>query len=461
MNWALTASVIFWYNTAALGAGWFLVLRYAIVQGVFRGMRPPSRQTVCWVLLGIWLFMLVRGFYLEPPQETNFSLFYCWREAWNRWDLLLLKKIFRKVLLFLPLGVLLPLASERFQKLRPALLAFAGGVLAAEGWQLISGQGGPDVDDLLHGLAGSLAGYFLIMLCLDLIRRRRLRLKPLLAALAVPAVFAAGIGTAFAVYALQPYGNLPAASSVRQDMSKVSVELAAALPEMPDRVPVYQYTLAGDQEQGRAVLSWVSELTGTQFKAPPDGKSSFSVSDSSGEAHFWYSSTMGSWHYWKISRPGERLSASELSAKRGELEDWLSGHGLLPDHAVLSVPGGSLFQWDAEDAPVGEDGIRYSGYCRAEFSADGSIRRLACSIRPTRAVSEEAILSPEEAFEQIKAGNFRQYLAFSSGDRLQAEGCSLVYRTDSKGFDRPCYLFSCSCLQEDGSTQYKDILVVA
>ena len=358
------------------------------------------------------------------------------------------------LLAFVPLGVLLPFAAERFRKCRLALLAFAGTVLATETWQLMARRGDPDVDDLLHGLAGSLLGYFLVRFCLDLFKQKKLRLSLLLQALAIPAVFAAGIGTAFAVYILQPYGNLPISPIVRQDMSGVSIELTIPLAEEAGPAPVYRYTLAGDKERGRAVLSWVSALTRIQFEAPPAGRSSFSVSDASGEARFWYDGMDGSWRYWKPSRPGGRLSASEISTKREMLEGWLDSHGLLPGQVSMTIPGGSFFQWAVENAPIDESGVRYSGYCTAEFADDGSICRLVCSIRPTKETAAEPILSPKEAFEQISSGNFRQYITFSQGDQLYVEECSLVYMTDSKGFDQPCYLFGGACLQEDGTSRY-------
>lgn len=454
MGWEWTVSVIFWHGTVMLGAGWLVVLGYAVAHGSFKGLRLSFGQAISWTMLVLWLAVLMYLIYLSIPDKANFSLFRCWREAWVMWDPLLLKGIFQKVLAFVPLGVLLPFAAERFRKCRLALLAFAGTVLATETWQLMARRGDPDVDDLLHGLAGSLLGYFLVRFCLDLFKQKKLRLSLLLQALAIPAVFAAGIGTAFAVYILQPYGNLPISPIVKQDMSSVAVELAMPLAEEAEPAPVYRYTLAGDEERGRAVLSWVSALTRIQFEAPPAGRSSFSVSDASGEARFWYDGMDGSWRYWKPSRPGGRLSASEISTKREMLEGWLDSHGLLPGQVSMTIPGGSFFQWAVENAPIDESGVRYSGYCTAEFADDGSICRLVCSIRPTKETAAEPILSPKEAFEQISSGNFRQYITFSQGDQLYVEECSLVYMTDSKGFDQPCYLFGGACLQEDGTSRY-------
>ncbi|HIS93468.1 MAG TPA: VanZ family protein, partial [Candidatus Alectryocaccomicrobium excrementavium] len=57
-------------------------------------------------------------------------------------------------------------------------------------------------------------------------------------------------------------------------------------------------------------------------------------------------------------------------------------------------------------------------------------------------VATEDILSESQAYEQVKAGNFEQYVPFQPGDILYINQCELAYLYDTKGFYQPVYEFS-------------------
>ncbi|WP_394964471.1 hypothetical protein [Candidatus Allofournierella excrementigallinarum] len=56
--------------------------------------------------------------------------------------------------------------------------------------------------------------------------------------------------------------------------------------------------------------------------------------------------------------------------------------------------------------------------------------------------ANQPILSPEEAWAQVQAGNFEQYVPFVPGDVVHVTGCELRYLYDTKGFYQPVYAFS-------------------
>ena len=56
---------------------------------------------------------------------------------------------------------------------------------------------------------------------------------------------------------------------------------------------------------------------------------------------------------------------------------------------------------------------------------------------------DEEIRTPEEAYEQLRRGNFSGGANFEycAPDTLTVLSCTLEYRTDTKGFYRPVYVF--------------------
>lgn len=50
-------------------------------------------------------------------------------------------------------------------------------------------------------------------------------------------------------------------------------------------------------------------------------------------------------------------------------------------------------------------------------------------------------LALEDAWRQVQAGNFEQYIPFVPGDVVHATGCELRYLYDTKGFYQPVYAF--------------------
>lgn len=65
------------------------------------------------------------------------------------------------VLLFIPLGLLLPAVCKPMKRFWCFLLTAAAGIVAIEVLQLLSGLGICDIDDLILNLVGALLGYLI------------------------------------------------------------------------------------------------------------------------------------------------------------------------------------------------------------------------------------------------------------------------------------------------------------
>ena len=90
------------------------------------------------------------------------------------------------MLMFSPLGFLLPFLAKKCEKLSVTCIVSFLVTLSIEVLQLITGRRFFGFDDLLHNFVGSIFGYFVSVFILEITRNRKLRIKPLLRMLAIP-----------------------------------------------------------------------------------------------------------------------------------------------------------------------------------------------------------------------------------------------------------------------------------
>ena len=90
---------------------------------------------------------------------VQFLPFMAFWEAWNNFTLQIWLNPLLNIAMFLPLGVLLPLAAKHFQRWFWMLTAGVGTSLVIELLQYVLGRGQADVDDLICNVLGAMLGY--------------------------------------------------------------------------------------------------------------------------------------------------------------------------------------------------------------------------------------------------------------------------------------------------------------
>jgi len=117
---------------------------------------------------------------------------------------------------------------------------------------------------------------------------------------------------------------------------------------------------------------------------------------------------------------------------------------LLPDNAVFSLQNNNIIRWDVvpKHDVSAEDKAFQNGSVMMQFDENGMLAGLFYQISWNEYVTTEEIISPKEAYAQVEAGNFEQYVPFQQGDVLHIEECKLTYIYDTKGFYQPVYQFS-------------------
>ncbi len=147
-------------------AGLLMQLFYACYKWLFRGkkrlMDIPWLATAvligyCAVVLGLTNFSRVLG----ATKSVNLILFFAYFDAFVTGSLRAWQLIAFNVLMFLPMGFILPFISRRLDSLKAALLCGLAFSLLIECLQLVNSAGIFELDDLFHNTLGSGLGYCL------------------------------------------------------------------------------------------------------------------------------------------------------------------------------------------------------------------------------------------------------------------------------------------------------------
>lgn len=393
-----------------------------------------------WFMVVLGLTTLSRG--ANYTGRINFSLFSGYVNAWNEWSLKEYQLILFNMLMFSPLGFLLPFLTKKGEKLSVACMVSFLVTLSVEVLQLVTGRGIFELDDILHNFVGSLFGYFMAAFLLDVMKRKKLHRRPLMRMLAIPLFYAVLTVTAVIAYNLQSYGNLPFLPAEKQNMSAVTVVNQAQLSDETGPVPVFHNVFANDEARINDIRQSLSEFLHVSFDKPVRTEGTNKVFQSSAEdAQLTAFLRSGNWSYtnWKQAA---RLSQKQVSAYREAVESWLSENGLLPKTAVFSLQDETILRWDAEMPSMEKQTADFAaGIIMVTVDAAGKIADFYCDISQYQYAGTLECIAASQAYARILEGNFEKYEPFTDGDILVVTGCVPDYVPDTKGFFRPVYCF--------------------
>ena len=444
------------WGIPAAAAGLILALlffaAYRINRKSGRGIRALSRvQAVSAVLLFCWLVMVLGLTSLSRAANftgsLNVSFLSGYRSAWNNWSLSELQLILFNMLMFVPLGFLLPLLWKRAESLRITGIVSLGLTTLLESFQFLTGTGIFELDDLFHNLIGSLFGYFCIMAIRSSVRDRAIHPVPVAKALSIPCAVGLILGAVCCVYARQPYGNMSILPAVKQDLSAVRIVSAWEPSGQNPAAAIYRSKYAEDRTYVKRITSSLAALERLSFAKFPrreDENLGYTGTDAHGAAcRILFFFRTGEWSYTNFAGQAAQLTQETAQQLRDRYENWMKREELLPEQAVFSVQNGDTLRWDAVEAPgaAAEPAAFQMGSVMVQVDDTGALVNFYYQICWNEYVATEATISEREAFAEVEAGNFEQYVPFQAGDTLYVTECTLSHLYDTKGFYQPVYEF--------------------
>lgn len=455
---------LFRWGVPALAGGIILLLvlagGYLIYKKVLHGEKKVSRlQAACAALLFGWLILVIcltsfsRGSNFTGSINIDFMSGYI--SAWNHWSVSELQLIIFNMLMFAPLGFLLPLLWKKAEKFWVTVLVSFSVTALIEVIQFFTGTGIFELDDLFHNLVGSFFGYFCIMAVLSLVREKTIRFAPVAKMLLIPGMIGLTLGIVILAYAYQHYGNMSILPAVKEDMSEVKIVTGWEMSEQNTTAAIYQNKYAEDKNYVSKIKSAVENLenlTLSNLTRREDENLGYLGKDANGtpcRLLFFFRS--GEWSYTNFAENAAQLTEEKVNLLKSRYQNWMKKLDLLPETAQFSVQNGDTLRWNVtpqHDIIEGTEAFQ-TGSVMIQFDESGTLSNFFYQITWNEYVTDETILSESQAFEQVKAGNFEQYVPFQSGDTLYIDQCKLTYVYDTKGFYQPVYEFNGYINQSD------------
>jgi len=434
---------------AAVGIG----LAYLIFRKKHRGEKKyPWRKILLYLALVGYLFIVVcatilrkmPGFY----KEYNLHLFRAWIEAWNNFSAKNWANVLLNVAMFVPLGALLPLLWKKCRKWYITIPLGFGTSLAIELVQLAVMRGIFDVDDLFANALGGVIGFFCIMAVLALGQEKGSRLRPFLGWSTLALIPILAIGSIFVCYSVKEYGNLADAPAYTNNTSGVSWTLDCSLPDTQDTAPVYR-TQPRSKADCDAFAEDMAALTGAEV-----GMVSYY------QEFAYYNLLPGGIlkvYYYDDSYEflaGSRWDETKWTqADRETVEKALSVYpAMIPEAAEFSYQGDGWHTFSADRLIDGA--LMLDGTLRARYADSGEVVNVENFLNAYAYYKDVEILSPEEAYRQLKAGRFNDggYFESAKPASICVTECVFAYLVDTKGFYQPVYVFYLEA--PDGSYGY-------
>lgn len=420
-------------------------IAFLIYKKIFRGTKKLSKKQWAVLILITGWYLLVLGLTtISRPANygnINLSLFSGYVNAWNKWSYTELQLIIFNMLMFAPLGFLLPLLSKKYEKFSLVSIISFLATLLIEVIQLITGKGIFELDDLLHNFIGSIFGYFIIIFVLDIIRNKKLKLKSTLKMLIIPFAYTILILVALLIYNNQKYGNLDFIPAKNQNMSIIEVNNNIKLNDETSKISIYKNKYVNNLNRAKQFSKMVEKLENIKFNKIIRTEGNKKIFKSKNGSLLTYFMDTGVFSYvtWKeISE----LSEEELESNKLKIESWLNKNNLLIENMYYSIQNNNMIRWDIKKENILENKKDFkSGLIMSQFAKDNKIAILDYAIIYNEYVNEDVIISVNDAYHKLLKGNFEQYNSFKKGDQLYIDECSLDYIYDSKGYYRPVYIF--------------------
>ncbi|WP_155592262.1 VanZ family protein [Lysinibacillus cavernae] len=380
--------------------------------------------------------------------EMNLHPFSGYIDAWKKYSLRDLQNCIFNIVMFVPLGIFLPLIMPKFNVFKWLLLVVVGATVSIETYQTLTGAGIFELDDLINNTLGGIIGYQLYRLGASIAHHKKIKLISLVGNLAIPLLMGLIFIGMTIVYAQQEFGHLTINAYTKSNMSGVDVSTSLELSSLPVVAPVYKKIINNDEVE--ALLQKKLGLSEVNVQDGGDDREIL-LKDKAGNPYTLFISSEGNWTLTENRYTNEPATLAKQEPLVDKAKEIINELSLLPQDAEFTVLESGNFEWKLPDRTnLNKD--YWLGELSLGLKSDGSIYSLAYDFHQHQFIREVNILSPSEVFERIKNGDFPQIkynalvteeeLVIKKGDQLTIDLMELSHMYDTKGFYQPIYRVS-------------------
>lgn len=434
----------------------FILLGYFVVyKKIYKGEKKITKGMliwfivfVCYLVVVIGATMLSRGSGYKNAKIQ--ALFYSYKEAWNSFKAREWRNIILNILLFVPLGVLLPMGLKRFKSFWKTYLAGFLLTLGIESLQLFLKKGIFELDDILNNTIGAMIGYgcfAMIILIIALIRGKQKYIKrTILFQLPLIIVFLA-FSMIFITYAKQDLGNLSISYISRLDKDKLTVNSDEKYSTSQASMAAYKIKQYSVDETHQFTEKFFNYIGDTIDESRTDIYDETAVYYSVGGYSFWMDYRGGTYSFTDFNTTfADPAIYTEPEATEEDIKSALERYEIeLPDGVEFSDDGDRNYTFTANDIII--NGTLYDGKLSCKYYENGKIGDIRANILRCEYYKEFDIISEEDAYKRIEDGKFN---INSNSDKLNIKTgqVTIQYRTDTKGYYQPIYIFEANVNEE-------------
>lgn len=164
--------------SVSIGISIFLTIYFLIYKKIMKGTKKlKASKILLWSIFLIYTVIVLGATFIHRTpvmyENINLHIFSSYIKVWNRFSLLELRNIIFNILMFLPLGFVLPLLFKKCEKFYITYFLGLCMTISIEVLQLISKRGIFEIDDIINNTLGCMIGYGVVMIFLLFSKRNK------------------------------------------------------------------------------------------------------------------------------------------------------------------------------------------------------------------------------------------------------------------------------------------------
>jgi len=414
-----------------------------IYQKLMKGKRKISKKKILLYSISICYFAVVFGAVflnrVAVYKEVNLHLLSSYLEAYHNMSPSLIRNIILNILLFVPLGIFLPLYTNKLDKIHLVVPIGFLITLIIEIMQYRTGFGIFEIADLLNNTTGVLIGYGLYKSYCNI--RNKGKKKYLLVYLSPIYVLLTLFLIIGIIYQTQELGNLPFEYNYKLDMTNTNIINNTELNDTKETKPIYYLKTLKESETRKQANDFYRNL-GTSVREEDiemyiyEDTAIYNSKD--GNYNMWINYADGSYRFTDYSNFDKNIE-TKTGASKEEIINALNKIG-------IEIPNKSIFE-ETNDSYTFSVNIQtdenvIEGKLTCSYYNDNTIKRVENNIVKYKKVKDKEIISEKEAYDEIANGKFQYGRFLGNIDELIIENIELKYYLDTKGYYIPIYAFT-------------------
>lgn len=424
----------------------FLFGYFVVYRRLLKGTKKLKMSKVALLSILFIYIVIVFGATIGDRVSTDskslsMHLFSSYKDAWNNFSPGAWRNIILNILMFVPLGILLPLIFNNCRKCWITYLIGLFFTLIIEVIQLISGRGIFEIDDIFNNTLGCIIGYGIVIIfisCFVDMNKYENNKKLTLTTLQLPLCLTViGFSIIFISYSKQELGNLSCNYIYKQNMSNVNVTTNIKLKNKPDKASVYKATVGSAEdtlEVANEILSSVDSKIDESKNDVYDNTIIYKSKDENYSVWVDYTGLKADYtNFHELSSSGkENLTYNEVKSLLADFNIEL------PKKADFTDDNDGNYSISVD--MIGDDEY-INGMLVCSISETENVKSFTNNIVSYKKYKDFDIISEKEAYEKLLDGKFITYSDIADSE-INIKDIDLVYEIDSKGFYQPVYKFT-------------------